>query len=43
MDPVSAAGIGLSVSSLLLQVFAGYMSGELLYLTAFGKSAGKHG
>lgn len=30
MDPISAAGIGLSVASLVLQVFAGCIKGNAL-------------
>jgi hypothetical protein len=34
MDPISAAGIGLSVASLVLQVFAGCVKGYTLFLEA---------
>lgn len=36
MDPISAAGIGLSVASLALQVFAGCIKGYALFLEANG-------
>ena len=36
MDPISAAGIGLSVASLALQIFAGCIKGYTLFLEANG-------
>ncbi|KAF7512715.1 hypothetical protein GJ744_000282 [Endocarpon pusillum] len=39
MDPVSAAGIGLSVSSLVLQVFVGCVKGYQLFVEADGMPA----
>ena len=35
MDPISAAGIGLSITSLALQVFAGCIKGRCSFATNF--------